>query len=152
MTNTRFTIDDITVICGDAMTVLRTLPSRYTIITDPPFTMMTAPQCTEMLTALCYDASDVLVLTNPLAGYIHRGQFTIVPELSTAATEFHRHQRPLDAMVQLVALTEGTVVDCFCGSGTTLLAAHSLGRASIGIELDRRTFERCCQLLENKLG
>jgi hypothetical protein len=148
----KFVCDDITVLHGDCTSLLGSVLPHCTLITDPPFTMMNDAHLQSMLAALPYEPSDVLVLTNPLSGYIHRGQFTIVPELSTAATEFHRHQRPLDVMTRLVALTEGTVVDPYCGSGTTLLAAHSLGRASIGIELDRQSFERCCQLIETTTG
>jgi DNA methylase len=148
---TRFECGDIVVLLGDCLTLLRTLPS-HCIVTDPPFTMMTVADCTEMLSTLHYAYSDVLVLTNPLAGYIWHGRMLIAPELSTMVTHYHPHQRPLDAMTKLVALTTGAVVDPYCGSGTTLLAAHSLGRASIGIECDRRTFERCCARLEESMG
>jgi DNA modification methylase len=146
-----FICDDITIYNADCLTLLHTLPSRYTIITDTPYTMMTASHCADMMTMLHYDASDVLVLTNPLAGYIYRGDFHIVPELSTAPTEYHRHQRPLEELTKLVAMTQGIVVDPYCGSGTTLLAAQSLGRASIGIEVDKSSFERCCYRVENVL-
>jgi len=151
--NKRFVVEDITVLHGDCVRALKVVKPGCCIVTDPPFTMMTIGDVESMMRTLDYQASDVLVLTNPLTGYIHRGvvhQFT--DGLATSSTEWHRHQRPLDAVTQLVALTQGVVVDPYCGSGTTLLAAHSLGRASVGIELDYDTFLRCCRRIEKSTG
>jgi site-specific DNA-methyltransferase (adenine-specific) len=47
----------------------------------------------------------------------------------------------------LSALTPGVVLDPFMGSGTTLEAAKSLGRKSIGIELD----ESYCEMAANRV-
>lgn len=149
----KFVCGDITVLYGDCHALLRTLPEGCTVVLDPPFTMMTTDHLTEALTSLNYLALDVIALTNPLTGYIRGGKLVqCVPELATTATEWHRHQRPLDAIVKLIALTKGMVLDPYCGSGTTLIAAHTLGRASIGIECDRRTFERCRQRVEESRG
>jgi DNA modification methylase len=49
----------------------------------------------------------------------------------------HPTTKPLDLMQWLIRLgtRDGdTVMDCFCGTGTTLVAAKSLGRRAIGIE------------------
>lgn len=51
----------------------------------------------------------------------------------------HPNEKPLPVMERLVlALTEpgDTVLDPFCGSGTTLIAARNLGRKAIGIEVE----------------
>lgn len=67
------------------------------------------------------------------------------------ATEgkLHPTQKPLPLMRWCLAFTTGTVFDPFMGSGTTLVAAKSLGRRSIGIEIDERYCEiaarRCSQ-------
>jgi site-specific DNA-methyltransferase (adenine-specific) len=62
---------------------------------------------------------------------------------------YHPTQKPEAVMRWCVAMTEGTVLDPFMGSGTTLVAAKSLGRKSIGIEIEERYCEiaaqRCAQ-------
>ncbi|MGH2376955.1 MAG: DNA methyltransferase, partial [Candidatus Limnocylindria bacterium] len=49
----------------------------------------------------------------------------------------HPTQKPEALVRLLVALTTppgGRVLDPFCGSGTTLVAARAIGRAAIGID------------------
>jgi SAM-dependent methyltransferase len=64
----------------------------------------------------------------------------------------HPCPRPLDTMSHIVACsapTGGTILDPFCGYGTTLRAAKDLGRKAIGIEIEERYCEiaarRCAQ-------
>lgn len=64
----------------------------------------------------------------------------------------HPCPRPFDTMLHIVQLAtkpEQTILDPFCGSGTTLRAAKDLGRKSIGIEIEERYCEiaarRCSQ-------
>ena len=57
----------------------------------------------------------------------------------------HPTQKPENLIRLLVALTtppDGRVLDPFCGSGTTLVAAREIGRAAIGID----RFIRACNL------
>jgi site-specific DNA-methyltransferase (adenine-specific) len=74
----------------------------------------------------------------------------IMPNFAACAAEFAEHptQKPLRLVVQLCDRTQGTVLDPFMGSGTTLRAAKDLGRRSIGIELD----ERYCEIAAKRLA
>lgn len=77
----------------------------------------------------------------------------ILPE-DTQRRETHFAPYPVDlCYLPLLATCPegGTVIDPFCGTGTTLVAARNLGRKSIGVDISRRylelTQERCESLL-----
>ena len=61
----------------------------------------------------------------------------------------HPTQKPLTVMRwSLDGLRDGTILDPFMGSGTTLRAAKDLGRKAIGIEIE----ERYCEIAAQRLG
>lgn len=61
----------------------------------------------------------------------------------------HPCQMPLEVMRRAVGITEGDIVcDPFAGSGTTLLAAASLGRRAVGVEVD----EAYCEITAGRLS
>ncbi|MGH8476655.1 MAG: DNA-methyltransferase [Methylococcales bacterium] len=77
----------------------------------------------------------------------------IIPE-DTQNRETHFASYPLDlCRIPILATCPetGIVLDPFCGTGTTLLAARYLGRKSVGIDLSRYYLElarnRCASLL-----
>jgi len=63
--------------------------------------------------------------------------------------KLHPTQKPLPLMRWCIAMTTGTVLDPFMGSGSTIRAAKDLGRHAIGIEIEERYCEiaatRCSQ-------
>lgn len=63
----------------------------------------------------------------------------------------HPNQKPLGAIAPLVAAfatQPSLILDPFCGSGTTLVAARDLGHRAIGIEVD----ERHCEVAVRRLA
>ena len=66
----------------------------------------------------------------------------------------HPNEKPESLMVKLVRLTTQpgeTVLDPYCGSGTTGIACIRTGRKFIGIEIDAGHFETARKRLENEL-
>ena len=67
----------------------------------------------------------------------------------------HPTVKPIKLMSYLITMgsREGDIVlDPFCGSGTTLLAARLLGRKFIGIELEEKYYEIAKERLKNVSG
>ena len=67
-----------------------------------------------------------------------------------SVNRLHPNQKPLEIMRWCVEMTTAqTILDPYCGSGTTLRAAKDLGRKAIGIEIEERYCEiaakRCAQ-------
>jgi DNA modification methylase len=67
--------------------------------------------------------------------------FRQIWNITGASTRNHPAPFPLELATRLVCMfsfTGDTVLDPFCGSGTTMIAALKKGRNSIGIEIDRQ--------------
>lgn len=65
--------------------------------------------------------------------------------------KIHPTQKPVRLMKWCLSLpwakSAQTVLDPFCGSGTTLIAAKELGKSAIGIEIN----ESYCELIQSRL-
>jgi len=76
----------------------------------------------------------------------------IMPNFAACAQEREGHptQKPIALVQQLADRVPAgaTVLDPFCGSGTTLIAALETGRKAIGIEIDERWVDVARRRLE----
>lgn len=69
-----------------------------------------------------------------------------------SGTRGHPTQKPVPLMEWCVAsLSERLVIDPYCGSGSTGIAALNLGRDFIGIEIDPAFFELACRRIDDAL-
>jgi site-specific DNA-methyltransferase (adenine-specific) len=73
-----------------------------------------------------------------------------VADWTYTGNRLHPTQKPVGALrpfVEAFCKPGGIVLDPFCGSGSTLVAARELGRNFLGIELDRQHYRTACQRL-----
>lgn len=96
-----------------------------------------------------YDFEMIQVFGQPKTS-VRKAQHFGVIEARTVAGQSHGCEKPVKLLQRLIeAYTEpgGTVIDPFCGTGTTLVAAKRVGRAAIGIEQSEEHCETACQRL-----
>lgn len=60
----------------------------------------------------------------------------------------HPTQKPLKLILALLAVGGDSILDPYCGTGTTLRAAKDLGRKAIGIEIE----ERYCEIAAKRMS
>lgn len=98
-------------------------------------------------------ATDVIDM--PLEREAEVGDVLDVPTLNNMALERvgWPTQKPLALLRMLIAAccpTNGAVLDPCCGSGTTLVAAHQLGRCAIGVDVSEHAIRIACERLESQ--
>jgi site-specific DNA-methyltransferase (adenine-specific) len=74
-----------------------------------------------------------------------------VMDMPYSGNKLHPTQKPVPVLAQLIrsfSLLGDTVLDAFCGSGSTCAAALLTGRRYIGIELDAEYFNQASARLE----
>jgi len=85
--------------------------------------------------------------SNPLGDVIEWGENT--------GNRHHPTEKPVSALLPLIEAysgSGGTVLDAFAGSGSSLIAAKSLGRNYIGIEMDAKYHTIAKKRLETEHG
>jgi DNA modification methylase len=85
-------------------------------------------------------------------GYPAKPEYVIgdVLDWTYSGNKLHPTQKPLSVLLPLIETFSkpgSVVLDAFTGSGSTLVAAKSLGRNYIGIELDEKYHAIACQRL-----
>jgi hypothetical protein len=65
--------------------------------------------------------------------------------------KYHPCEKPIELMLWCVAMTSGTVLDPYAGSGSTGAACVRLGRTFIGIEVDAHYFKVACDRLQDEV-
>jgi adenine specific DNA methylase Mod len=74
-----------------------------------------------------------------------------VLEWEAGSTSLHPNQKPLGAVSKILSSfsnATSSVLDPFCGSGTTLVAAKQFRRRAVGIEIE----ERFCEVAAMRLS
>jgi site-specific DNA-methyltransferase (adenine-specific) len=83
-----------------------------------------------------HECAHLLAKGNPMQPRYAIGD---VIDWTYSGNKLHPTQKPISALLPLVeafAPSQGTVLDPFAGSGSSLIAAKALGRDYLGIELD----------------
>lgn len=82
---------------------------------------------------------------------LHWSNYTGVYDDRIEEKKVHEFQKPLSLIQRLMRIysNEGdTVLDCFMGSGTTMVAAKNLNRHGIGIDID----PACVEIARSRVG
>ena len=80
--------------------------------------------------------------------------FTDSLAMQAEGSVYHPNQKPISILRKLIARSSNQsdmILDPFCGSGTTLIAALETRRKSIGIEISEEYFEVAKKRLEREL-
>lgn len=86
--------------------------------------------------------NDVVLIVGTLMG-----PGTALYKQKRISERFSRWERPLEFALNLIAESDGDILDPFMGTGAFLVAAKKMGRKSIGFDTD----EECCRIAAKRL-
>jgi DNA modification methylase len=92
-----------------------------------------------------------LVWTNSKRKSVKKYTFLWNGLIGKELVRFHPTQKPVELLKELLTdYTDegGSVLDCYAGSGTTIVAAKQMGRKATGIEIS----EKYCEIAKNRLA
>jgi DNA modification methylase len=144
--------DKIAVFCTDDTSFLPD-DSFGAIITDPPESMRGGWEAIAWMNQhnlwrLLRPEGIAIIMTNPVHGWVSipkadpMQSWTEIDESFAPRAEWgHPNARPVEAVAKLIALTQGPILDPYCGSGSTLVAARDAGRAAVGIDKNKTHYD-----------
>ena len=96
---------------------------------------------------------EYVVMMRPPSSYFFCDDYNLMSKLHTTTVgngKVHPAEKPISIISKYLRVScpkDGTILDPFMGSGTTLVAAKNLGRKAIGIEIE----EKYCEIAVNRL-
>jgi DNA methylase len=130
----------ITLYQADSYQLLRQLSlPDYTIITDMPHTIRCNKDVEDTFRFMRVKPRSYLVFTNPEHGFVTPAGVFLDSRCKPVGQP-PSYARPQTYADTLVAMAQtDTIVDPFCGTGTTLIAARRAGKRCVGIDNNRHT-------------
>ena len=143
-------IGDATLYLGDCREILPTLGKVDAVVTDPPYLMGSASS-----RAGKGFRSRIGDWTNAALWYADwmSACWRAMPDTGSlwVCGTGHESEKPIDLMRSAIKLCVGRLIfDPFMGSGTTGVAAVSVGRRFIGIEIEPKYFDIACRRIEDE--
>jgi DNA modification methylase len=132
------------------------------IITDPPESTGGGWPAIAWLKAhglwrLLREDGIAIIMTNPVHGWTSvpkadplQAWVQIDESFAPRAEWGHPNARLVEAVAKLIAMTQGPILDPYCGSGSTLVAARDAGRAAVGIEKNMAHYQSTIDRLLSK--
>lgn len=157
--------DDVTLYLGDAVEIVPSLQYDC-IVSDPPYGMaFRSNHRIEKHEAIANDGNAELLawactLPAPHSRYLFypgeqhawpKGRPNDVIIAPRTGNEHHPTEKPVQLMRAIIEWTSGIVLDPFMGSGSTGVAAVSIGRPFVGVELDPKHFDTACRRISAEL-